>query len=409
MTVAPRGGATPGSVMGISVMIIDGQSDFRTLLMHHVTTRWPDAQVAQYDPTTAGHLPDEFRGAGNDLVFLGDRLGNRSGLDTLRRFLNTSGFPPVVYCCATPEGRERAIASGAHAALLRGEFTHAQLVEHGERLLMERRHGSARFDAAGRPPAVKGYRLLARLASTERSSVWLARRDSGGTRLALKIMQQVPDGEGGEDAFDRFLQEYELIAELDHPNIVRIFGLGVADDQAHIAMEYLAGGSLQARLGNRLREDEALAFLRQIAGALEEVHALGILHRDLKPGNIMLRDDGSIAVIDFGLAGRRENNALATSSGIFGTPYYMSPEQGHASRIDERSDLYSLGVIFYEMLTGEKLYTDTNPMTIIYKHRHAAIPRLGARLARYQPLVDRLLAKRPEERLQSASEVKEWL
>jgi serine/threonine protein kinase len=140
------------------------------------------------------------------------------------------------------------------------------------------------------------------------------------------------------------------------------------------------------------------------------VHSVGILHRDLKPGNVMLREDGSIALIDFGLAKRMRLLQEMTGSGeIFGTPYYMSPEQGHADDVDARSDIYSLGIIFYEMLTGEKPFKAANAMAIIYKHSHTSVPALSARLEKYQMVLDRLLAKSPDDRLQSADDVVEWL
>ncbi|MGB9331671.1 MAG: serine/threonine-protein kinase, partial [Steroidobacteraceae bacterium] len=128
-------------------------------------------------------------------------------------------------------------------------------------------------------------------------------------------------------------------------------------------------------------------------------------HRDLKPGNVMLREDGSIALIDFGMS---KDAALAldiTETGtIFGTPHYMSPEQGHAEPLDERSDLYSLGVILFEMLTREKPFRAENPMAIVYKHRKDAIPQLPQKFAPVQPVLERLLAKLPAERYANATE-----
>jgi serine/threonine protein kinase len=139
---------------------------------------------------------------------------------------------------------------------------------------------------------------------------------------------------------------------------------------------------------------------------LQVVHEVGVLHRDLKPGNIMLRANGSLAIIDFGLAKQAEVKVEMTGTGeIFGTPYYMSPEQGHGQELDVRSDLYSLGVIFYEMLTCKKPFLAATPMGVIFMHAHAALPVLEDRLALYQPILDRLLAKQPADRFASAGEL----
>jgi serine/threonine protein kinase len=136
------------------------------------------------------------------------------------------------------------------------------------------------------------------------------------------------------------------------------------------------------------------------------VHEVGVLHRDLKPGNIMERSDGSLALIDFGLAKHTEFKADMTGTGeIFGTPYYMSPEQGHGNELDERSDLYSLGVIFYEMLSGKKPFLAPTPMGVIYLHGNAPRPGLSGELSVYQSLLDKLIAKEPMERFSSAREL----
>jgi serine/threonine protein kinase len=175
-------------------------------------------------------------------------------------------------------------------------------------------------------------------------------------------------------------------------------------------MEYLAGGDLKQKIRQGISEQDAVVYIQQIASALAKVHTVGVLHRDLKPGNIMLRKDGSIALIDFGLAKRMRLKLEMTDHGeIFGTPYYMSPEQGHANAVDARSDIYSLGVIFYEMLTGQKPYLADNAMGIIYKHSNSPIPLLPTRLAQYQAVMNLLLAKKPDDRLQTADEISEWL
>ena len=402
--------------MGIRVMIIDAQSDFRKLLAHHVTTHWQDATVYDFDPVKSGHLPDEFSGAGNDIVLLGSAQGDRSAIETLRRFMRTPGFPPVIYFGSGRSKERAAVRNLGAAGYLERKVAHDAFAI----MLSDVRHarsGIATTDSlfigdfrTGIKPLIKGYTFLRKLGQSEFSAVYLAEKDATKERMVLKVLHQVPDRTLLIGAFDRFLQEYEIIAGLDHENIVKIHDLGVGDDHAHIAMEYLDGGDLKERIANGIVESSAVSYLRQIGGALGRIHSVGVLHRDLKPGNIMFRADDSVALIDFGLAKRMRLQEEITGSGeIFGTPYYMSPEQGHAAEVDQRSDIYSLGVIFYEMLTGEKPFRASNAMAIIYKHSNAAIPLLPARLSHYQQLLNLMLAKRPEDRLQSTAEIDEWL
>ena len=397
-------------------MIIDGQAEFRSLLQHHISTHWPDATISDFDPLESGHLPDEFSGAGNDVILLGNRLGDRQGADVVKRFRRNPNFPPIVFFGTTEEAAQ-ARARGAEGCFPRQRFSHDALIVRLSDILVARRRVSSTGSlfvgdkAAGIEPLIKGYRFLKKLGASSHSSVYLAEREKTGAKMVLKVLRQIPDvNDASIAAFDRFLQEYEMIADLDHPNIVKIYDLGVADDHAHIAMEYLDAGDLRQRINEKIYANVAVKYLREIASALARIHEVGILHRDLKPGNIMLRRDNSIALIDFGLAKRLRLQMEITGSGeIFGTPYYMSPEQGHGNPVDERSDIYSLGVIFYEMLTGEKPYQGDNAMGIIYLHAQAPIPMLPARLAEYQSLLNMMLAKNPEDRLQSAADVEEWL
>jgi len=400
--------------MSVKVMIIDGHADFRSLLMHHVTTHWPDAIISAYDPTAAGHLPAEFSGAGNDVILLGENQGDRDPLQTLRQFSRTQGIPAIVYFGTNC--KEEAMKAGASAYFQSEKVKHNAFIVRLSDILRSRQKVASTDSlfvgdiGTGIHPLIKGYRFIKRLAASEHSAVYLAEKESAAVKMVLKVLRQVPDVSDGLGAFDRFLQEYEMIAELDHPNIVRIHDLGVSDDHAHIAMEYVPGGDLKARIEKGVAEEDAIEYSRQIAGALGQLHSLGILHRDLKPGNIMLRADNTLALIDFGLAKRMRLEQEITGNGeIFGTPYYMSPEQGHADDVDERSDIYGLGVILYEMLTGEKPYVGADAMSIILKHAKAPVPVLPFRLSQHQALLNMLLAKRPEDRLQNVEEVLAWL
>jgi serine/threonine protein kinase len=296
--------------------------------------------------------------------------------------------------------------------LPRSEFEHAQLVGILRGVLARHRNVLANTSRAGRlPPApdrfgsvrIRGHHCVRRIAVGGSSSVFLAQCQRSGQQRVLKIFRQVPDVVEGGTTFERFLREYELVAHLEHPNIARIYDIGVADDHVFLAMEYFPGGDLRNRMRAPMGCREALGYLRQLAAALGALHRIGVLHRDVKPGNVLLREDGSLAFIDFGLARQLGLDSAITGNGaIFGTPHYMSPEQGHGLPLDERSDLYSLGVMLYEMLTGEKPYVAETPLAVIYRHAKSPLPQLPGSAVWLQPLLDALLAKQPADRPASA-------
>src|SRR5512139_1835904 len=405
------------AAMSLRALIVSDRADYRQLLAHHVTLEWRDALPAEYEPATRGRLPEGFTGIAYDVVLLDHEVEGGRGLEWLKDLSARSGFPPIVYM--VPGGdttvAEKAEQTGALAALPRTDFEHADLCSALREALGKRQNVLANTSRAAMesiPPdrfgsvRIRGHRCVRRLAVGGSSSVFLAEDQRTSELRVLKIFRQVPDVVEGSTTFDRFLREYELVAHLRHPNIARIYDIGVADDHVYLAMEYFPGGDLRSRMREPLPWAVALGYLRQLAAALGALHDVGVLHRDVKPGNVLLREDGSLAFIDFGLARQLGLKSDITGEGaIFGTPHYMSPEQGHGQPLDERSDLYSLGVVLYEMLTGDKPFVADSPMGVIYRHANAPIPRLPAPLAHVQPLLDALLAKRPQERPASAAEI----
>lgn len=394
-------------------LIIDDDAEYRQLLRYHLEVEWPDAAIDEYQPSSAGPLPKTFALADVDLVLLGHPVANDDELGFLRALRAREDCPPILLFAAESDEflAVDALKNGAANFFPKDRVKHQRLIEAVRGELRE-----DRLDPTGmllvNHKALNGTRkrrLVAKLYAGDLSSVYLAETEEGGDRIALKVLRHVPD-EGASRLFDRFLQEYEVIAGVEHPNVVRIFDLGVADDHAYLAMEYLGAGSLSERLTQPLPPAVVRDYTRQIGSALGAIHAAGILHRDLKPGNIMFRDASSLALIDFGLAKQIRLHAAITGTGqIFGTPYYMSPEQGHAEPTDERSDLYSLGCIVHEMLTGERPFTASSPMGVIYRHAHAPRPRLHRSLTAFQPVLDRLLAVDRLDRYQSAGELVEAL
>ena len=385
--------------------LIDSDASFRKKLRYHLEVEWPDAEIVEFEfVTDAVPSPDTLSDC--DATLVGCPQHGHAGFAGLERLFDRSFFPPAVLFATGGDEflAVDALKAGAASYFPKDRVQHRRLID-TLREVLGTDHG-----AAG--PALVGthgqYRFVRELHSTDIATVYLAERiDNGDEKLAIKLLRYVPDT-GGERLFDRFLQEYEIIARIDHLNVVRIFDLGVADDHAFIAMEYLASGRLSDRLGTALPPPVAIEYVAQIASALDAVHGMGILHRDLKPANIMFREDDSIALIDFGLAKWMQLEAALTGKGqIFGTPYYMSPEQGHAETTDERADLYSLGCIFYEMLTGKRPFVADSPMAVIYQHAHAPRPVLIEGFRELQPLLDRMLAIDPDERYQSAAELLE--
>lgn len=251
---------------------------------------------------------------------------------------------------------------------------------------------------------IPGYRLLRQLGRGGMATVYLALQESVDREVALKIMSPalLVDPDFGE----RFLREAKIAAHLHHRHVVNIHDVGRAGDYHYIAMEYLGGGPVLPKDGHARDPAFALRVIREIAGALNYAQEKGFVHRDVKPDNILLRDDGSAVLTDFGIARALDAAPRMTRTGaVVGTPHYMSPEQARGRQIDGRSDLYALGIVLHELLVGSVPYHADDSLAIGIMHITQPVPALPARLAVLQPLLDRLLAKQPEERFQTGREV----
>lgn len=252
-------------------------------------------------------------------------------------------------------------------------------------------------------PAIPGYRCLRPIGKGGMSRVFLVERLRDGAQLALKFA----DGSVSEDSemLYRFVEEYGLLEQVHHPNVLQIFDQGVTDDVLFIVMEYLPGGTLKQCIGNNGMEPErAWSVLREMVQALVEVHRMGIIHRDIKPENIMLRDDGTAVLGDFGVARRiYKAHRHGQIEYIVGTPYFMSPEQALGDTEDESTDIYSMGAVFFNMLTGEKPYKGESLEAIVQQHLHAPVPKLPQRFRHLQFFLDRMMSKDRERRYSAAS------
>jgi len=276
---------------------------------------------------------------------------------------------------------------------------------------IQRNQNEART-AAGTSPAagsghllIEDYRLLRKIGEGGVASVFLAQPLAGGASQVLKVLR-LHESAGADMGLQRFMQEYALLAKIDHPNVARFFRQGFSAGSAYIAMEYFPLGDLRSRMRKPLDPAIALYYVRQIAAGLEALHEAGIVHRDLKPDNVMVRPEGIVAITDFGVAKQVGMQITDTGAGeIVGTPYYLSPEQALGRPIDTRCDLYSLGVMAFEMLTGSKPYHATTAQALLALHVNAPVPTLPPAHQRLQPVLDRLMAKDPAGRFATATQL----
>jgi eukaryotic-like serine/threonine-protein kinase len=395
----------------VRLLLLAARDDQRLLVRKHVEIEWPDAAIVEHALGKDTPLDDQFAAVGFDAVIIVGAKPTAAIEGMATNLAAKTEFAPIVLVLLveapqSPPPAVRGIHRVHGRKVDREQLTkaiRAASEEHRQRVVTMRSNPSFESRYRFGSTLIRGHRCIRQVGSGGMCKIYLAESERAGTLVVLKVFSQVPDVSERIVGFDRFLQEYEIVAGLKHCNIVQIYDLGVADDHAYIAMEHFPAGDLRQRMKAPLLPAQALKYLQQMASALEAIHSVGVLHRDLKPANVMLRADGSLCLIDFGLAKANETDASLTGTReIFGTPYYMSPEQGHAEIIDARSDLYSLGVMFYEMLIGRKPFTGATAMEVIYKHKRADLPEIAPQFSRYQGLLKGLLAKEPKDRYQSA-------
>jgi eukaryotic-like serine/threonine-protein kinase len=393
------------------LLVIAARDDHRLLVRKHVEIQWPDAVIVEHVLGVEPKLDENFAAVGFDAVIIVSAPPTAAAVDFALAEAAKPEFAPILLLLLEDAADPLPPAIPGIYRLYGRKVDRDQLIrmisaasnEHRKSLAMLRANPDFESRYRFGTVMIRGHRCIRQVGSGGMCKIYLAESERAGTLVVLKVFSQVPDVSERFVSFDRFLQEYEIVAGLNHKNIVRIYDLGVADDHAYIAMEHFPAGDLRERMKQPLTPATALRFLEQIASALEAIHSVGVLHRDLKPGNVMLRPDGTVSLIDFGLAKANENDiSLTGTREIFGTPYYMSPEQGHAEIIDARSDLYSLGVVFYEMLIGRKPFNGATAMEVIYKHKRADLPQIAPEFASYEGLLRGLLAKSPDNRFQSA-------
>ena len=408
----------------MNILIIDDSRDFRALLRLYLSKELDSPNIEEYDIENLGKPTANFDWSRYDILFLDYQLDEEEdGLDWLKEFRKRKNFPPTVIL--TAEGDEyvavRAVKLGAADYINKKDISPKRLkqlvkeaMEFGDAREMDQqalindatqiiRKIQEEKEALPEQNLDIGYKFVRLIGQGAMSHVYLAKRVSDKQSLVLKVLDLT---KVDDDTLEkRFLLEAELIAGLDSPFVVKIHEHGLTEAYGYIAMEFFSRGDLKQRMELQTSPEVAFNYMTHISYGLSAIHRIGVVHRDLKPANIMFRGDDSLALADFGISKRIEESSGLTSIGqVLGTPHYMSPEQGEALPIDGRSDIYSAGVLLYELLVGEKPFFAQTPAALIYQHVHGPIPSLPDELSQYQFIIDKALAKNPVDRYQTAME-----
>jgi CheY-like chemotaxis protein len=398
----------------VRILIIDDDEDLRNLLAHYLKQQWPDVVTELFDPL-AREMPDaSFALDGYSVIILDYMLGRGDGLEWLQKFKQHPKCPPILFL--TGAGNEiiavRAMKAGADDYQRKQELTREKLLTSIRDLTHDKADTTVSPEQAARMEGhelgarirIPGIKVLRLIGEGGMSRVYLASRESDDEPLVVKILR--PEITGDRKSLERFIEEYNLVERIGSRHVAEIYGHGVSEGSAYLVMEFFDGGDLNKRLGGQpLPPEDAMQIFRELMFALGDIHERGVLHRDLKPQNLMFRTDGSLAIVDFGIAKHIDSVDRTSHGEILGTPRYMSPEQVQSRALDMRTDIYSAGVLLFQMLTGYHLFDGETAVEVALAHLNTPPPPLPEGLAKYQRLLDKLLEKDRDARFRNSDEV----
>ena len=394
-------------------LIIDDDASVRALLKKRLLQKWPAAVIEAYDPLKSGAPDTDFPWENYNLVFLDYDLGldNLNGLDLLNRIKQQESSPFVIMVTGhdSVDIAVKAIRQGANDYLIKYDVVTEKLFEMIDHALasgeisqdLKNIATSAQIKSGQNQEwQIPGYTCLSEIRKGQ-STTLLADRLEDKQRVVLKVLT-IQDAKSSAVLLKRFAQELNILADLDHPNLIKVLDHGVTPNYAWYATGFMTRGDLARRIAQgKLTPKQIKSYIMQIADGLLVLHQKGIVHRDIKPSNVLFKDQDTLVIADLGIAKDLSCEEAFTIQGdVLGTPYYMSLEQINGSPVDKRSDIYSLGVVLYELLSGERPYTGESIMEVIYKHTSQNIPALPDSVKHWQPVINKMLAKKVGDRYQ---------
>jgi eukaryotic-like serine/threonine-protein kinase len=424
LAIAAMYGTQPlNTIAAPDVTIIDGSQGYRQMLATFIRVRWPRAEIAEIDPFSQTDDHQVYLAATRSKLIVLSAIATRDeGLKALALLRMHSHCPPIIV--AVPRVMQIDVAAlsaaGADDVLFKDALSQQSLtvalarwqspeIDHAEAGSSTTDFGKFSFVAKGQPQVIEieRYRFVSTLVQTPMSRVFVAERMADRKRVIVKV--------ANEAYFEAqttrvFSERYPIFSGLNGNGVVRYLDAGVAGMWPYVVLEYLHGGDLRQRITTGMQPVEAVLVMYRLAIVLSTLHSKQMAHLDLKPENILFRENDDLVLIDFNTSarfGQQFGQSARATDGktILGSPAYMSPEQGRGVSIDGRSDLYSAGVVFFEMLSGNKPYTAKNDAELIFRHIHEEPPLLPRAIRHLQPIIDGLMAKDPEERCPSADDL----
>ena len=418
------------------ILVIDDRpEELAAVLKFCARSKWSDVEVETYHPGQ-GMPGTHFDWGAYDLLALGLDFGmkHHNGLVWLKALHERVALPPAVIMADVVNERLRELVreAGAEAVIDKLELSPTKFHEIVELIGPTTRVDSAAVDDLEatrispnavedalsfegesipdheKPPGdirIPGYRLIRKLKGSGIAQIFVAEQLDGGNRVVvLKVLSLVHSVD--EIMVRRLIREHQYIERIEHSSVIDVYETGSTRDYAYIAMEYCPHGTLVEQIEKGLSPEESINFIRQIAAGLGAVHMQGISHRDVKPANCLLRTPKRAVLADFGIAKNELTvQALTGENDFFGTLFYTSPEQLKGAEGDSRGDMYSLGIMMYQMLSGSLPYASKGLRSLINAHINEPLERLPEGVAQYQDIVDGLTRKDPEMRTQTTNDL----